>query len=50
VFNTVVLAVNCYVQPVYTLDADIVVIAATLPDLTAHLDGQGFKPGCTLTR
>ena len=37
------LAVNCYVEPVYTLDADIVVIAATLPDLTAHLDGQGFK-------
>ena len=37
------LAVNCYVEPVYTLDADIVVIAAKLPDLTAHLGGQGLK-------
>jgi hypothetical protein len=37
------LAVNCYVEPVYTLDADIVVIAARLPDLTAHLEGQGFE-------
>ena len=25
------LAVNCYVEPVYTLDADIVVIASELP-------------------
>jgi hypothetical protein len=37
------LAVNCYVEPVYTLDADLVVIAASLPDLTAHLQAQGFK-------
>ncbi len=37
------LAVNCYVEPVYTLDADLVVIAASLPELTAHLDEQGFK-------
>lgn len=37
------LAVNCYVEPVYTLDADIVVIAASLPGLTAHLVGQGFR-------
>jgi hypothetical protein len=37
------LAVNCYVEPVYTLDADIVVIAASLPRLTAHLRGQGFE-------
>jgi hypothetical protein len=37
------LAVNCYVEPVYTLDADIVVIAATLPDLTAHLEEQSLK-------
>jgi hypothetical protein len=36
------LAVNCYVEPVYTLDADIVVIAATLPDLVAHLEEQRF--------
>ncbi|HEV2447370.1 MAG TPA: hypothetical protein VGS58_15675, partial [Candidatus Sulfopaludibacter sp.] len=37
------LAVNCYVEPVYPLDADIVVIAASLPALTAHLEEQGFK-------
>jgi hypothetical protein len=35
------LAVNCYV--VYTLDADLVVIAASLSDLTTHLVAQGFK-------
>ncbi len=37
------LAVNCYVEPVYTLDADLVVIAASLPELIAHLEAQGFK-------
>jgi hypothetical protein len=37
------LAVNCYVEPVYTLDAYIVVIASSLPKLTAHLQDQGFK-------
>jgi hypothetical protein len=37
------LAVNCYVEPVYTLDADLVVIAASLPELTVHLQAQGFK-------
>ena len=37
------LAVNCYVEPVYTLDADIVVIASSLPQLTSHLLEQGFK-------
>ena len=37
------LAVNCYVDPVYTLDADLVVITAGLPELTAHLEAQGFK-------
>jgi hypothetical protein len=37
------LAVNCYVEPVYTLDADIVVIASGLSKLSAHLQGQGFK-------
>ena len=36
-------AVNCYVEPVYTLDAHIVAIAASLPELTAHLEAQGFK-------
>ena len=37
------LAVNCYVEPVYTLDADLVVIASNLPKLTAHLEERGFK-------
>jgi hypothetical protein len=37
------LAVNCYVEPVYTLDADLVMIAAGLPNLSAHLREQGFK-------
>jgi hypothetical protein len=37
------LAVNCYVEPVYTLDADLVAIAASLPELIAHLEAQGFK-------
>ena len=37
------LAVNCYVEPVYTLDADLVVIATSLPELTAHLEAQAFK-------
>jgi hypothetical protein len=29
------LAVNCYVEPVYTLDADLVVAAGQLPTLRA---------------
>jgi len=37
------LAVNYYVEPVYSLDAEPVVIAASLPELTAHLEAQGFK-------
>jgi hypothetical protein len=37
------LAVNCYVEPVYTLDADIVVIAASLPKLAVYLREEGFK-------
>jgi len=37
------LAVNCYVEPVYTLDADLVVIASSLPKLAAHLQAQGFR-------
>ena len=36
------LAVNCYVEPVYTLDADLVLIAANLPAVRAHLETQGF--------
>lgn len=37
------LAVNCYVEPVYTLDADLVVIASGLSALAARLDEQDFK-------
>ena len=37
------LAVNCYVEPVYTLDADLVVIASGLSKLSEHLQKQGFK-------
>jgi hypothetical protein len=37
------LAVNCYVEPVYTLDADIVVISAGLPKLAADPREQGFR-------
>jgi hypothetical protein len=34
------LAVNCYVEPVYTLDADLVVISSVLRDVMGHLDEQ----------
>jgi hypothetical protein len=37
------LAANCFVEPVYTLDADIVAIASSLARLAAHLGEQGFK-------
>jgi hypothetical protein len=37
------LAVNCYVEPVYTLDADIVPSSTQLPPLLARLQEQGFK-------
>ncbi len=37
------LAVNCYVEPVYTLDADIVLIASSLPRLSWRLREQGFR-------
>ena len=36
------LAVNCYVEPVYTLDADIVVISAELPSIKNELIAAGF--------
>lgn len=36
------LAVNCYVEPVYTLDADIVVVSQQLSSLTARLQDEGF--------
>jgi hypothetical protein len=37
------LAVNCFVEPVYTLDADLVVIASNLSKLAVHLQQQGFR-------
>ena len=37
------LAVNCYVEPVYTLDADVVVGSSILAGLQAHLEELGFK-------
>jgi hypothetical protein len=37
------LAVNCYVEPVYTLDADFVLVASSLLRLSAYLHEQGFK-------
>jgi len=36
------LAVNCYVEPVYTLDADFVFAATALRDLTEALRDLGF--------
>jgi hypothetical protein len=36
------LAVNHYVEPVYTLDANIVVIASRLAELLAYLREEGF--------
>jgi hypothetical protein len=37
------LAVNCYVEPVYTLDADFVVIAAKMDALKGELGRAGFS-------
>src|SRR6266851_2117530 len=37
------LAVNCYVEPVFTLDADIVVGASELSAIQAELIARGFS-------
>lgn len=37
------LAVNCYVEPVYTVDVDLVVVATNLPKIEAELQEAGFK-------
>ncbi|MGH9602230.1 MAG: hypothetical protein ACRD24_07545 [Terriglobales bacterium] len=37
------LAVNCYVEPVYTLDADFAVIASQMPALEGQLVARGFS-------
>src|SRR5262245_62410506 len=36
------LAVNCYVEPVFTLDADIVVVSAELKSIQTELIAAGF--------
>jgi hypothetical protein len=40
------LAVNCYVEPVYTVDVDLVVVAANLPQIQRELEAVEF----TVTR
>src|SRR5437773_736132 len=37
------LAVNCYVEPVFTVDADIVVASAELSAVQAELIARGFE-------
>lgn len=37
------LAVNCYVEPVYTLDADFVLVAARQNELKRALEASGFS-------
>lgn len=36
------LAVNCYVEPVYTLDADLVLVSSNLEELATRLSAGGF--------
>ncbi len=36
------LAINCYVEPVYTLDADLVVATSQLSTLRTRLETEGF--------
>lgn len=36
------LAVNCYVEPVYTVDADLVVVSGQLEEVEAALKERGF--------
>jgi len=37
------MAVNCYVEPVYTLDADLVVVSNALEVIKAQLNAAGFS-------
>ena len=37
------LAVNCYVEPVFTMDAVIVVVSSELSAIQAELIGRGFE-------
>ncbi len=36
------LAVNCYVEPVYTMDADLVIAASSISEIKDRLQSQGF--------
>ncbi len=37
------LAVNCYAEPVYTVDADVVVVSENLPAIREQLSRAGFS-------
>jgi hypothetical protein len=37
------LAVNCYVEPVYTMDVDLVVVAANLEQIGREVEAGGFR-------
>jgi hypothetical protein len=37
------LAVNCYVEPVYTVDVDLVVVTANLERIGRELESAGFR-------
>jgi hypothetical protein len=37
------LAVNCYVEPVYTVDVDLVVVAGNLEQIGHELEAAGFR-------
>ncbi len=37
------LAVNCYVEPVYTVDVDLVVVAGNLEQIGRELEAAGFR-------
>src|SRR5256885_12059469 len=37
------LAVNCFVEPVYTTDVDVVVVAANLEQIERELKAVGFR-------
>jgi len=37
------LAVNCFVEPVYTTDVDVVVVAANLEQIERELEAAGFR-------
>ena len=37
------LAVNCYVEPVYTIDADLVIVSPNLESLSRRLRTEGYR-------